>query len=102
MGSHVDTHSLFKQPSAWIPLVLSLAALAFLLVYVAIFGIGYHSDERAPARIFQLIMVAQLPISAYFAVKWLPRCPKQALCILVVQAIAWLSPIAAVIWLESL
>lgn len=94
--------SLLRQPSAWIPVAMSLAALAFLLGYVAIFGIVHQEDEGAPARLFQLIMAAQLPIVAYFAIKWLPRRPKQSLLVLALQALAWIIPIIVVIWLESL
>jgi hypothetical protein len=47
-------------------------------------------------------MVAQLPIAGYFAVKWLPRQPKQSLMVLALQAIAWIIPIATIIYLESL
>jgi len=95
-------NSLLKQPSAWIPLVMSLTALAFLLGYAAFFGIIQQEDEGAPARIFQLIMVAQLPIIAYFAIRWLPKRPGQSLLVLALQAVAWIIPIIAVIWLESL
>jgi hypothetical protein len=94
--------SLLRQPSAWIPLVMSLAALALLLGYVTIFGIVHHEDEGAPAHIFQLLMVAQLPIAAYFAIKWLPKRPIQALLVLALQAVAWIIPVVAVIWFESL
>jgi hypothetical protein len=102
MNSNLENSSLFKQPGAWIPLVMSLMALAFLLMYVANFGIVHHEDEGAPARIFQLIMLAQLPVGAYFAVNWLPRRFTEALLILALQAIAWIIPIAAVILFESL
>jgi len=94
-------NSLIRSPSAWIPFVMSFAALAFILGYVAIFGIVHHKDEGTPAHIFQLIMVAQLPIIGYFAIKWLPRRPKQSLLILGLQAITWLVPIFTIIWLES-
>jgi hypothetical protein len=102
MNEKLEGKSLFKQPSAWIPLAMSLAALALLLGYVAIFGIVHNKDEGSPAHIFQLIMVAQLPIAAYFAIKWLPKLPKQSLLVLALQAVAWIVPIATVIWLESL
>lgn len=98
----MNEKTLLKHPSAWVPFLMSLAALALLLGYVAIFGIVQHQDEGAPARIFQLIMLAQLPIIAYFAVKWLPKKPKPALLVLVLQAVAWILPIIAVMWLESL
>jgi hypothetical protein len=96
--------SLLKQPSAWIPIVISLAMLTFLVSYVAIFGITHPTgaDEGAPARVFQTFMVIQLPIIAYFALKWLPKRPKKTLLILALQAVAWIVPIVTVIWLESL
>ena len=67
MNNTSEPGSLFKQPSAWIPLVMSLGALMMVLGYAAIFGTIHRRDEAAPARIFQLIMLAQLPIAAYFA-----------------------------------
>jgi len=94
-------NSLLRQPSAWIPLAMSGAALAFLLGNAAISGTGYHQDEGAPARIFQLIMLAELPIAACFAIKWLPREPRHSLIVLALQVIAWIVPIVAVLWLES-
>lgn len=95
-------HSLLKQPSAWIPFGMSFLALALLLGYVTIFGTTRHEEEDAPARLFQLIMAAQLPVIAYFAIKWLPKRPKGSLLILALHALAWILPILAVIWLESL
>jgi hypothetical protein len=81
---------------------MSLAALAFLLGYVAVSGIVQHEDEGAPARIFQLVMLAQLPVIAWFTVRWLPKQPRQALVVLALQGIAWIVPIVTVVWLESL
>jgi len=99
-----ENNSLFKQPSAWIPLAMSFVALAMIVVFVAINGFASsgNGDEGAPAHIFQLIMVAQLPIAGYFAVKWLPKQPKQSLMVLALQAIAWVIPIVTIIYLESL
>jgi hypothetical protein len=102
MDSNSENNSLLKQPSAWLPLAMSLAALVLLLGYISIFGIVHHADEGVPAHIFQLIMLAQLPVIAYFALKWLPKRPKQCLLVLALQAVAWVIPIAAVVWFESL
>ena len=102
MNTHPDNQSLFKQPTAWIPLVMSFVALAMILGYVAMFGIVHNEDEGAPARIFQLIMVAELPIAAFFGLRWITKRPKETLIVLVVQAIAWIIPILMVIWFESL
>lgn len=102
MNTNSENNSLFKQPSAWIPLAMSLVALAMILAYVAIFGIVQNEDEGTPARIFQLIMILQLPIAAYFAIRWLPKRPKETLIVLALQAVAWIVPIATVIWFERL
>jgi hypothetical protein len=102
MSNTSENNSLFKQSSAWIPLVMSLAALTMILGYVAFFGIVHNQDEGTPARIFQLIMVAQLPVAAYFAFKWLPKRPAQALVVLTLQAVGWIIPIITVMWFESL
>jgi hypothetical protein len=104
MNTNSENNSLFKQPSAWIPLAMSLAALAMILGYVAIFGTAQsgNGDEGAPARIFQLIMLLQLPVAAYFAIRWLPKRPKETLIVLVLQAVAWIVPFLTVMWFESL
>jgi hypothetical protein len=91
--------SLIKQPSALIPLAMSLAALALVLVHAAIFGVVHEADEGTAAHFFQILMAAQLPIVAYFAFKWLPRQPGQSLKILALQAVAWIAAIVAVYWL---
>lgn len=93
---------LIRQPSAWLPLGLSLAALLLVASHVAIHGIVHQADEGAAARIFQIMMLIQLPIGAYFLIKWLPKHPKEALLILALQAGLWLAAIASVIILESL
>ena len=104
MNTNSENNLLFKQPSAWIPIAMSFVALVFLLSYVALYGVASgtsNGDEGTPARIFQLIMAAQLPIAGYFAVRWLPRQPKQSLLVLGLQAVAWIIPILAVMWFES-
>lgn len=88
-----------KQPSAFLPLAMSLAALALVLGHAAIFGVVHEADEGTAAHIFQLLMAAQVPIVAFFALKWLPRAPRQALQVLALQAGAALAAMAAVFFL---
>jgi len=88
-----------KQPSAFLPIAMSLAALAITLGDAAIFGVVYEADEGAVAHIFQLLMVVQIPVVAFFAIKWLPRAPKETLRVLALQAGAALAAIAAVFFL---
>jgi len=92
-------NSTMKHPSAWIPFTMSCAALALVLVHAAMYGISHESDEGTAAHIFQLLMVAEVPIVAYFAIKWLPQTPKQAIHVLFLQAGAALAAIAAVFFL---
>jgi len=85
---------MIKKPSAWVPIALSLAILVFILTYIALFGITApepDADEGTPARLFQLWMVVEFLMIAYFAARWLPQMPKQALFILAVQIIAALA-----------
>ena len=80
---------------------MSLAALAMTLGYLAIFGVAaaHEPDEGTPAHIFQLLMAGQVPVVAFFAVKWLPRVPRQTLQVLALQAGAALAALAPVYWL---
>ena len=90
---------MMKQPSAFLPLTMSLVALAVVLGHFAMFGIVHEADEGTPAHIFQLLMAAQIPVVAFFAIKWLPRAPRQALNVLALQAGAALAAFAAVFFL---
>jgi len=91
--------SSIKQTSAWLPIVLSLAALALVLGHVAMYGVVREADEGTPAHLFQLLMVAQVPLVAFFALKWLPLAPGGTVRILALQATAALTAFAAVYWL---
>jgi hypothetical protein len=88
-----------KQPSAFLPMAMSLAALAMVLGHAAIYGVVHEADEGAAAHIFQILMAAQIPVVAFFAIKWLPRAPGQALRVLALQAGAGLAAFAAVFFL---
>ena len=91
--------SLVKSLSALLPLAMSLAALALVVGHTIMFGIVHEADEGTPAHIFQLLMAAQAPIIAFFALKWLPRAPGQTLRVLALQAAAALAAVAAVYFL---
>lgn len=92
--------TLLRQPSAFVPLVMSIAALALVLGFLAIYGVVHQEDEGTAAHLWQLLMGGQVPIVAYFAVKWLPRAPGPALGVLALQAIAGLAALAPVFLLE--
>ncbi|MEK7584034.1 MAG: hypothetical protein AAB490_02220 [Patescibacteria group bacterium] len=90
-----------KTPSAWLPIAMPLAMLAFILIYISTYGIVRQEDEGTPAHIFQIWMVVEVLAVAFFAVTWFPRNPKQTFIILALQIAASLLPIALVFFLES-
>lgn len=89
-----------KKPSAFLPLAMSFAALATVLVHVAMFGVAREADEGTAAHIWQILMAAQIPIVTFFAIKWLPRTPRQALLVLALQGGAALAALAPVFFLN--
>jgi hypothetical protein len=93
------SQSLMKQPSAWIPVAMSVVALALVLGHAARYGVVHEVDEGAAAHIFQILMVVQVSVVAFFAIKWLPRNPRGALLVLALQAGAALAAFGAVFFL---
>jgi hypothetical protein len=89
---------MIRQPSAFLPVAMSSAALALVLGHMVMFGAVREADEGAAAHIFQLLIVAEMPIVAFFAIRWLPRFPRQALQVLAVQAGAALAALAPVFY----
>ena len=92
--------TVMKQPSAFLPIAMSLAALATVLRHVVMFGVVREADEGAAAHVFQLLLIAEVPIVAFFAIKWLPRSPSQALQVLALQVVAALAALAPVFFLD--
>jgi len=87
-----------KQPSGFIPMAMSLAALALVVGHIAIFGVVHEADEGTTAHLWQLLMAGQVPVVAYFSVKWLPQTPGNALRVLALQFVAALAACAPVYW----
>ena len=92
--------TLLKHPSAFLPVVMSLGALATVLLYLAVNGPAPQADEGTAAHIWQLLMAAQVPIVAFFAFKWMPESPRRAVPVLVLQAIAAVAALAPVFLLR--
>lgn len=100
IGQELIMKAILKKPSAFLPLAMSFAALATVLIYVAMFGPAPQSDEGTAAHIWQILMAGQIPIIVFFAFKWLPRTPKEALLVLVLQGSAALMALAPVFLLR--
>lgn len=72
------------RPSAFLPVAMSLGALG-----------------PAAAHLWQLLMAGQVPIVAFFAIKWAPQSPRQAVPILALQigaALAAMAPVFLLHW----
>ena len=91
--------ALTRKPSALVPLAMSVTALAIVLGHFALFGVVHEADEGAVAHIWQILMAGQLPVAAYFAIKWMPRATRQTLTILAVLAVVLVANFAAVYFL---
>jgi hypothetical protein len=91
---------MLKQPSALIPLAMSVAALSLVLGHIAFFGVAREADEGAAAHLWQLLMAGQIPVIAFFAIKWLPQTPRLALVVMALQCVAGLAAAAPVFLLK--
>ena len=91
--------TLVKRPTAYLPVAMSVAALALVLGHTAILGATHEADEGAVAHLWQLLMAAQLPFVLLFAIKWLPPERRSALLVLALQASAALAALAPVYFL---
>jgi hypothetical protein len=90
--------TIIKQPSAFLPMAMSLSALTIVLGHLATNGVGHQADEGTEAHLWQLLMAGQMPVVAFFAIRWLPRAPRQTLPVLALQAGAALASIAPVLF----
>jgi hypothetical protein len=92
---------LLRRPGAFVPLVISSLALTLIgAVLTGVLPITPTGDEGTPARLFQLLLLLQVPVVVAFALKWLPRAPKPALAVLAFQAVAVAIAIGTIVWLE--
>jgi hypothetical protein len=94
--------TIVRKPSAFLPLAMSLTALALLggaylfALATGQAGLEREQDEGAIAHLWQLLMAGQLPVLIFFAIKWLPRSPRQTLFVLALQvgaAVAAMAPV---------
>jgi len=79
---------------------MSLAALATVIVFLVLHGPAPQADEGAAAHTWQLLMAGQVPVVLFFAVKWVPQSPRQAVPVLALQGVAALAAIAPVVLLH--
>jgi peptidoglycan/LPS O-acetylase OafA/YrhL len=100
MNPEIDLRKLFRQPSAFLPLGLSLLALIVVVAHMATVGAAPEHDEGAAAHLWQLSIGTQILVMVFFGIRWLPKAPKTARSILALQTAALLAALAPVFFLH--
>ena len=92
--------SLFKKPTAFVPLAMSGAAIVLIASYIVLFGTARQADEGTAAHLWQFLMAGQVPVILVFAAKWLPEKPGEAVRVLALHALAVLLAAVPVWWFQ--
>ena len=93
--------TVWKHPSAFLPLVMSFGALALVVAVLVTQGRAPQPDENTAAHIWQILMASQVPIILFFAAKWVTRAPRVAGPVLALQigaALAAAAPVFLLGW----
>jgi hypothetical protein len=94
----MTVRALMRHPTGYLPVAMSVGALAMVVWFVAVHGIVRQPDEGAQAHLWQLLVAGQVPLIAYFAFTWLPRATRPALVVLAVQIAAAMLLAVAPLW----
>lgn len=99
----IDPKRVIHDPGAWLPIVLALAALIDVVLFGAVLGPVRQpdGDEGTPAHVFQGLMLLVAILIPVFAIRWLPRAPREAAAVLGLQVLAAALPLATLAFLES-
>ena len=84
----VSVAALARRPSGFIPVLMSLGALGVVIVSIATGGAVRQADEGAAAHLFQLLIVAELPLLAFFIARRLRQNVWAVLTVSAIQAAA--------------
>jgi hypothetical protein len=94
-----NAFALLRRPSALVPLLVSLAALALVLGHAALYGVVHEADEGAAAHIWQILITLEGLFTIAFAVNEWKRARRQTLVILAILAATTAANFAAVYFL---
>jgi len=98
--------TMVRKPSAFLPLAMSITALALVAgAYIFALAGGHGGLQREPdegsiAHLWQLLTAGQLPVLLFFATKWLPCAPRQTLYVVALQVGTALAAMAPVYFLH--
>jgi hypothetical protein len=98
MDASMTVRALMRHPTGYLPVAMSLGALAMIVWFVAVYGVVHQPDEGAQAHLWQLLVVGQVPLMAYCTFRWLPRAGRPALIVLALQAAAVMLLAVAPLW----
>jgi hypothetical protein len=98
VDASLTVRALMRQPTGYLPIVMSVGALAMIVWFVAVHGVVHLPDEGAQAHLWQLLVAGQVPLVAYFAFRWLPRARQPALVVLALQVAAVMLLALAPLW----
>ena len=92
---------LMHKPTAYCPVGMSLMALLVVLIAVAVGATTSvapdgRPDEGPAAHVFQILIVAQLPIVAAFIWRWARGSARGAMQVLMLQALSLVLALAPV------
>jgi hypothetical protein len=86
---------------AFIPIIMSAAAITIVVIHVVTAGTAPQVDEGVDAHLWQLLMAGQLPLVAFFALAGMPRDRSSALRMLGLQvavALVAITPVYLLHW----
>lgn len=76
---------LIKRPSAFVPILMSILAIIILLIHIMIAGVEEKQGEEIVTDVFEILIIWQLPVIIFFALKWMSQSFKNALIVLFLQ-----------------
>lgn len=80
---------------------MSLTVLTVMLIFITIYGVPVREpDEGTGVHLFQIWLALEVLAVIFFAFTWLPKAPKHAVFILVLQVGAALLPMSIVFFLN--
>ena len=82
------------------PVAMSLLAAALIPEYLLRVGHVRQADEGLEAHLFQMLLVTQMPVAGYFALRHLPDAPKATLIVCGLQAMAGALALGLLYWFE--
>jgi hypothetical protein len=98
LDASMTVRMLLRQPAGYLPVAMSVGALAMIVWFVALHGVVHLPDEGAQAHLWQLLVAGQIPLIAYFAFRWLPSSGREALVVLAMQVAAVVVLAVAPLW----